>query len=35
MAGIEIDVTRTGYTGDLGYELWVDAATARLRSGTR
>jgi aminomethyltransferase len=28
VAGIEIDVTRTGYTGDLGYELWVDAARA-------
>ena len=28
VAGIEIDVTRTGYTGDLGYELWVDAAGA-------
>jgi len=25
IAGISIDVTRTGYTGDLGYELWVDA----------
>jgi aminomethyltransferase len=25
VAGIEIDVTRTGYTGDLGYELWVPA----------
>ncbi len=25
---IEIDVSRTGYTGDLGYELWVDAAQA-------
>jgi aminomethyltransferase len=23
-----VDVTRTGYTGDLGYELWVDAAKA-------
>jgi aminomethyltransferase len=23
--GVEVDVTRTGYTGDLGYELWVDA----------
>ena len=22
---IQIDVSRTGYTGDLGYELWVDA----------
>lgn len=25
---IPIDVSRTGYTGDLGYELWVDAAQA-------
>jgi aminomethyltransferase len=25
---IAIDVSRTGYTGDLGYELWVDAAKA-------
>jgi aminomethyltransferase len=25
---IEIDVSRTGYTGDLGYELWVDSAEA-------
>jgi aminomethyltransferase len=25
---IEIDVSRTGYTGDLGYELWVDAPRA-------
>jgi aminomethyltransferase len=23
--GIELDVSRTGYTGDLGYELWVEA----------
>jgi aminomethyltransferase len=28
IAGIEIDVTRTGYTGDLGYELWVPADRA-------
>jgi aminomethyltransferase len=26
--GIAADVTRTGYTGDLGYELWVDAGRA-------
>ncbi len=26
--GIEIDVSRTGYTGDLGYELWVPAGSA-------
>jgi aminomethyltransferase len=25
---IPIDVSRTGYTGDLGYELWVDSAKA-------
>jgi glycine cleavage system T protein (aminomethyltransferase) len=25
LAGIEIDVSRTGYTGDLGYELWIPA----------
>ncbi len=25
---IEVDVSRTGYTGDLGYELWVEAAQA-------
>jgi aminomethyltransferase len=23
IAGVEVDVTRTGYTGDLGYELWI------------
>ncbi|MBI4261861.1 MAG: aminomethyl transferase family protein [Actinobacteria bacterium] len=28
VAGIRIDVSRTGYTGDLGYELWVDAGDA-------
>jgi len=25
---MDVDVSRTGYTGDLGYELWVDAARA-------
>ena len=25
---LQIDVSRTGYTGDLGYELWVDASNA-------
>jgi aminomethyltransferase len=24
IAGIDVDVTRTGYTGDLGYEIWVE-----------
>jgi aminomethyltransferase len=23
IGGVEVDVSRTGYTGDLGYELWV------------
>ncbi len=27
---IPIDVSRTGYTGDLGYELWVDSGKAVL-----
>ena len=26
----EITISRTGYTGDLGYELWVDPADAEL-----
>ncbi len=26
--GLAVDVSRTGYTGDLGYELWVAAADA-------
>ena len=26
--GIPVEVTRTGYTGDLGYELWVEAGQA-------
>ncbi len=26
--GIPVQVSRTGYTGDLGYELWVDAPRA-------
>jgi len=26
--GIPIQISRTGYTGDLGYEVWVDAAQA-------
>jgi aminomethyltransferase len=28
IAGAEIDVSRTGYTGDLGYELWIPAEAA-------
>ncbi|MGK0501102.1 MAG: aminomethyltransferase [Oceanicoccus sp.] len=26
--GIDVTVSRTGYTGDLGYELWVDPSNA-------
>src|ERR687886_873067 len=26
--GVPVTITRTGYTGDLGYEIWVDAAHA-------
>jgi aminomethyltransferase len=26
--GIPVDVSRTGYTGDLGYELWIDSEHA-------
>jgi aminomethyltransferase len=28
IGGVDVDVTRTGYTGDLGYELWIDAEGA-------
>ncbi len=28
IAGIDIDVSRTGYTGDLGFELWIPAGDA-------
>jgi aminomethyltransferase len=28
IADIELDVTRTGYTGDLGYELWIPVESA-------
>jgi len=28
IAGCEVTVSRTGYTGDLGYEVWVNAADA-------
>src|SRR5947209_11530363 len=24
IAGVPLDISRTGYTGDLGYELWMD-----------
>jgi aminomethyltransferase len=28
IGGIAVDISRTGYTGDLGYEIWVAAADA-------
>jgi aminomethyltransferase len=28
VGGTPVDVSRTGYTGDLGYEIWVDSAEA-------
>ncbi len=28
VAGLDVDLTRTGYTGDLGYELWIDVEHA-------
>jgi aminomethyltransferase len=28
LRGIPVTITRTGYTGDLGYEIWLDAADA-------
>lgn len=28
IAGVDVMISRTGYTGDLGFELWVDAAKA-------
>jgi aminomethyltransferase len=28
VGGVDVHVTRTGYTGDLGYELWVPAGDA-------
>jgi aminomethyltransferase len=28
VSGVELDVTRTGYTGDLGYELWIPSTHA-------
>lgn len=24
IAGVPVDISRTGYTGDLGYEIWID-----------
>src|SRR5215216_5423920 len=28
IAGVSVDISRTGYTGDLGYELWIPSEEA-------
>ena len=28
IAGVRVDISRTGYTGDLGYEIWIPATDA-------
>jgi len=28
LAGVQVDISRTGYTGDLGYEVWIPAEHA-------
>ncbi|HYE15758.1 MAG TPA: aminomethyltransferase family protein [Pyrinomonadaceae bacterium] len=28
IAGVRVDISRTGYTGDLGYEIWVPSESA-------
>jgi aminomethyltransferase len=28
IAGVNVDISRTGYTGDLGYEIWMPANRA-------
>ena len=28
LAGVPVEITRTGYTGDLGYEIWTEPAHA-------
>jgi len=28
LAGVAVTISRTGYTGDLGYEIWIDAEAA-------
>lgn len=40
IAGVRVDISRTGYTGDLGYEIWIPAGGAvavwdELMSGGR
>jgi aminomethyltransferase len=30
LGGVEVTISRTGYTGDLGYEIWMDAKDALM-----
>jgi aminomethyltransferase len=30
IAGVQVDISRTGYTGDLGYEIWIPSERAVL-----
>jgi aminomethyltransferase len=30
IGGVGVDISRTGYTGDLGYEIWIPAESATL-----
>ena len=33
IAGVPVDISRTGYTGDLGYEIWIPWQDAREGMG--
>ena len=35
IAGVPVEISRTGYTGDLGYEIWMPWESRRRPSGTR
>ena len=28
IAGVPVEISRTGYTGDLGYEIWIESDKA-------
>ena len=34
ICGKDVTISRTGYTGDLGFEIWMDAANALAIWGT-
>ena len=35
IAGVPVDISRTGYTGDLGYEIWMPWDQRAGACGTR